>query len=197
MQLLPETFRKNGMDYALISRNDKVAMYEQFSPEGISVGFEVILVRIQKAMDVVLNGVTIHYVEKEALPSNEMFGTKAWAFIHRDFAQEKYDEVTNSIVTVTECDDIIDDNVDSDETVTANITLNISPFNGIKITSKGRGRKPIPVTYNGITYRSKGEAISSLIQLNLSNDVISKATGSSLASILCGRSMAKKLCIQS
>lgn len=69
MVQLKERFRKNGLDYQLIKRNDLVALYELLF-DGECVGWEVARIHIEKPTK--FNG----FQEREALPSNEQFGTE-------------------------------------------------------------------------------------------------------------------------
>lgn len=71
MRQLPEQFRKNGLDYRLVVRNDKVALYE-LTWEGECCGWEV--ARIFTQAERILNGRTLQ--ASEVLPSNEKFGTE-------------------------------------------------------------------------------------------------------------------------
>ncbi len=71
MRQLPETFRKNGLTYRLVMRNDQVAMYE-LTWEGACCGWEVARVFTQGERSI--NG---HIIQAaEVLPSNEKFGTE-------------------------------------------------------------------------------------------------------------------------
>ena len=58
---LKETLRMNGLDYKLIERNDRAAIYETYI-NGRLCGFEVIRIQIK------------HNPLREALPSNDDFG---------------------------------------------------------------------------------------------------------------------------
>lgn len=71
MRQLPETFRKNGLTYRLVMRNDQVAMYE-LTWEGACCGWEVARIFTQGERSI--NG---HIIQAaEVLPSNEKFGTE-------------------------------------------------------------------------------------------------------------------------
>jgi hypothetical protein len=67
---LPETFRKNRLDYKLIERNDKVGFYEQYVNK-IPCGYEVARIQILPEFT---NVAGTHYPVREALPTNDEFG---------------------------------------------------------------------------------------------------------------------------
>ena len=89
METLPEYYKRgskiNGIfHHTLVKRSDRKAMYKvEFEPahttERTPAGFEVFQVKKQKEMDLVLNGVSVHYEEKEMTPSDEAFGKWAWS----------------------------------------------------------------------------------------------------------------------
>lgn len=92
---LPETFRKNGLDYRLVMRNDKVALYE-LKFDGGCVGWEVARIYHQEA--ILLNNHLIK--EGEVLPGNEKFGTEGSRAFHRDSrkkAEAYFHELTESL----------------------------------------------------------------------------------------------------
>jgi len=70
MEKLKEVFRKNGLDYRLLDRTEKVALFEQKLPTGEMAGYEVCKIHIMKAC--VMHGKD--YPEAEITPSNERFG---------------------------------------------------------------------------------------------------------------------------
>ena len=89
MENLPTYYKRgskiNGIfHHTLVRRSDRKAMYKvEFEPphsaERSPAGFEVFQVKKQKEMDLVLNGVSVHYDEKEMTPSDEAFGKWAWS----------------------------------------------------------------------------------------------------------------------
>jgi hypothetical protein len=46
---LKETFRKNGIDYRLLDRTNKTALFEQKLPTGEMAGYEVSIIQFNKA----------------------------------------------------------------------------------------------------------------------------------------------------
>ena len=96
---LPETISKHGMNYKLLKRNDKAAIYSQYTKEGLHVGYEVFIVKVQPEFKFP-NGVI--NPAKESFPSSEMFGKTAWAYMAKKeslaLAENRYDEITNGIL---------------------------------------------------------------------------------------------------
>jgi hypothetical protein len=85
------------MHYKLLNRNDKAAIYEQFTAEGLHVGYEVFIVKIQQAFKFP-NGV--ENPACEAFPSNESFGHWAWTYMAPEIkdAEKRYEEITQGIL---------------------------------------------------------------------------------------------------
>lgn len=79
MELLKVEVRKNGCRYTMVDRTNKAAMYEQYDKD-VFVGYEVFLIKKQKAINANMGGVEVSYQEKEAFPGNERFGVDAWSF---------------------------------------------------------------------------------------------------------------------
>lgn len=89
METLPKYYKRgskiNGIfHHTLVKRSDRKAMYKvEFEPsyttERNPAGFEVFQIKKQKEMDLILNGVSVHYEDKEMTPSDEAFGKWAWA----------------------------------------------------------------------------------------------------------------------
>jgi hypothetical protein len=97
MKTLKETFRKNGLLYQLIKRNEVVALY------GIGgtytdkiLHYEVCKIHLRKVHTI--NGIVIP--ESESLPSNEEFGRdKSRATVGYGDAMETFDQLTRRIKT--------------------------------------------------------------------------------------------------
>lgn len=88
---LPETKRKNGCVYRQVQRSDRTAMYSlSHTDGGRTIGYEVFKIKNTPA------GTDHRGIKHEAcehFPSNEEFGSIAWAFTTREFAQVKYDQL--------------------------------------------------------------------------------------------------------
>lgn len=95
MELLKETYTKNGTVYNLVNRNDKAAIYSQKDLNGLLIGFEVFEVKIQKAFQ--FPGTTKINPEKEKFPGNEDFGHFAYSYITKETAMKKYLELSTKI----------------------------------------------------------------------------------------------------
>jgi hypothetical protein len=93
MKKLQMTFRKNGLNYTLLKRNDKVALFEL--DFGVS-GYEVS--RIHHQPESVICGRTIE--AGEVLASNEVFGSegsKAFSSSGKKRAETYFDALTASL----------------------------------------------------------------------------------------------------
>ena len=90
MKTLPQTKRKNGHDYVQVFRGPKAAIYRQCF-RGMLVGYEVILIRVQKGRSYKGNWLET----RERFPHDEAFGKWAWAFSSMERALEKYIVLTN------------------------------------------------------------------------------------------------------
>jgi len=98
---LPLTKSRNGYDYSLVKRTDKVALYEMQNvlvPEDDSLCYEVFKIVIKKPYKLQQKhgkkaGMWYHYPLTEQFPGNESFGTSAWAFNTKTTALKKFDEL--------------------------------------------------------------------------------------------------------
>jgi hypothetical protein len=73
METLKESFKKNGLYFRLLDRNNSYALYELTYKDRIGseiTGYEVDRIRINKAGD----RFGQHFPESESLPSNDQFG---------------------------------------------------------------------------------------------------------------------------
>ncbi|MBU0846946.1 hypothetical protein KKH23_07110 [Patescibacteria group bacterium] len=82
--LLPETLRKNGLNYTQIKRTRKKAMYETDAPS-----YEVFQVRIRPEMEAFGK----EYPAAEIFPGNEDFGDFAWCYSKLENAETKYNSL--------------------------------------------------------------------------------------------------------
>jgi len=69
MKRLKERFNKNGLEYKLTQRNERVAMYQN----GPSM-FEVFDIPVKQPETKVFNGKSTELTLREIVPSNEEFG---------------------------------------------------------------------------------------------------------------------------
>ena len=73
MNTLKETFIKNGIDYRLLNRTDRYALFQLTTSDRLGteiVGYEVCRLRFNKESD----RFGKHFPASESLPSNEQFG---------------------------------------------------------------------------------------------------------------------------
>lgn len=91
---LKETYSKNGMDYTLVKRNDKAAMYKQFTKEGLHTGYEVFIVKVNPEFKWPNGSIQ---KASEAFPYNEAGGSTLWTYMAKEqnLADRRYDEITN------------------------------------------------------------------------------------------------------
>jgi hypothetical protein len=90
IKILPETIRKNGYVYILLTRTPKKALYKQ-TLDNVQVGFEVFLICIRGAGYSSLLRKTFDACER--FPSNEDFGKTAWSIMDYKDAFKKYQEL--------------------------------------------------------------------------------------------------------
>ena len=102
---LPQTKTKNGYKYVLVTRNDKVALYEQRVEKEINgevgkiVGFEVFLIVVGKPYSLVQKngskrGQVYSYPAAEKFPSNEDGGRILWSYNTKESALAKFNELS-------------------------------------------------------------------------------------------------------
>ncbi len=93
---LPEYFRMNTYDYALIKRVGDVCIYKQYDKkvgEDIFHTYEVFEVRKRPAS--ILRG--IEYPAHEKTPSNEQWGTNAFTVNTIDAAEKYFKQIEDNI----------------------------------------------------------------------------------------------------
>ena len=88
MNLLKESFRKNGFNYKQIVRNNKAAIYSQDDR-----WYEVIKIRVRGEM--VLDGNVVE--AGESYPPSERWGTLGWTYGSLEDAMKKYDEISTTV----------------------------------------------------------------------------------------------------
>jgi hypothetical protein len=84
---LPETIKKNGFIYILMTRTRKKALYKQTYNDA-QIGYEVFLIRVRGRQ---FSPILDHTLEpKERFPGNEDFGFIAWSIQNYQDAMDKY-----------------------------------------------------------------------------------------------------------
>jgi len=90
---LPENINRNGFVYKLVERTDKKAIYSQHSKEGKLYRYEIFKTKLRKLgrydnpTDIKL------YARKEAFPSDEEFGKRAWTYFKYEDAKKAFDAI--------------------------------------------------------------------------------------------------------
>jgi len=78
METLALEKRRGDYTHKFVKRNEHVAIYETLLDDEI-IGYEVFLIRKQKAKTVFMAGTPVQLKEKELFPTDEMFGSGAYA----------------------------------------------------------------------------------------------------------------------
>lgn len=99
MNAIPAKFSKNGWNYKLLERSDRVAIYSQsrhpdLPANGKATAYEVVLVRVAppKTINDPIRGARTLGV-REFLPSTEEFGRFGWTVATLSRAREKMAEI--------------------------------------------------------------------------------------------------------
>ena len=87
LRKVPEAFRRDGMNFRLVKRTDRVAMVA--SGEKV---FEVFSVRTHKKATYIQNK-PVNVPGDEIMPADEDFGKNAWTYPTREAAEAKYAEL--------------------------------------------------------------------------------------------------------
>lgn len=96
METLQKEIKRECFVQHLVKRNRHVAMYD-VCLEGEIIGYEVFIIREQKAQTMTIRGKVIHLKEKELFPRNEDFGYTAYAPSLRDKAEQYYETLTGKM----------------------------------------------------------------------------------------------------
>ena len=78
METLALEKRRGPYTHKFVKRNEDVAIYETLLDDEI-IGYEVFLIRKQKARTVFMAGTPVELKEKELFPTDEMFGSWGYA----------------------------------------------------------------------------------------------------------------------
>ena len=95
MKILETHFRKNDLFYTLISRNDKIAMYDtRVEKDSDRCHYEVTRIYIRSAH----NAVGVDFEETEVLTSNDQFYYDgSGAFIKKDHAMNHFLQLSKEL----------------------------------------------------------------------------------------------------
>lgn len=96
---LPIAFKAKERIYRQLARKGIVALYEVRNFRHILIGFELIIIRYQKAK--LRNFKTrppVHFPERERYPYDEEFGRYGWSFpLTRELAELAFDHLTSTM----------------------------------------------------------------------------------------------------
>jgi hypothetical protein len=76
MQILEVELRVQNRTLKQVKREGMVALYELHGANGLLYGYEVILVRVLPAQEIMGR----QYPEREAFPANESWGKEGWSY---------------------------------------------------------------------------------------------------------------------
>jgi len=93
METLALEKRRGDYTHKFVKRNQHVAIYETLLDDEI-IGYEVFLIRKQTAKTIFKGGKSFMLKEKELFPSDEMFGSGAYAPGTLESAEQYFDKLT-------------------------------------------------------------------------------------------------------
>ena len=94
-----------GFKFKMLFENEKAFMYEiSYENEDgyTSKWYEVFERRVSKATDTIMNGIMVHFDEREIYPKSNSFGVWAWCINNYDKAKAKFDYVSTMVKKVRE-----------------------------------------------------------------------------------------------
>ena len=92
-----------GFKFKMLFENEKAFMYEVSyeNDDGYtSKWYEVFERKVSKATDTIMNGVMVHFDEREVYPRSNSFGVWAWCINNYDIAKAKFDYVSTMVKKV-------------------------------------------------------------------------------------------------
>jgi hypothetical protein len=94
MKILKTAFRKNGLDYTLLKRTDKIALF-QLGPSSDPDGYEVCRIYIMRPH----KAFGVYFEESEVITSNDQFyADGSGSFRSLDNALRHYDKLSDKFV---------------------------------------------------------------------------------------------------
>lgn len=94
-----------GFKFKMLFENEKAFMYEvsyQNEEGHTSRWYEVFERKVSKATDTIMNGVMVHFEEREVYPRSNSFGVCAWCINNYDRAKAKFDYISTRVKRVRE-----------------------------------------------------------------------------------------------
>ena len=92
-----------GFRFKMLFENEKAFMYEVSceNDDGYtSRWYEVFERKVSKATDTIMNGVSVHFEEREVYPRSNSFGVCAWCINNYDRAKAKFDYISDRVKRV-------------------------------------------------------------------------------------------------
>ena len=89
-----------GFNLKMLFENDRAFMYEvSYENEDgyTSKWYEVFERKVSKATDTIMNGVMVHFEEREVYPKSNSFGVCAWCINNYDRAKAKFDYISTRV----------------------------------------------------------------------------------------------------
>ena len=89
-----------GFKFKMLFNNDKAFMYEVSceNEDGYtSRWYEVFERKVSKATDTIMNGVMVHFEEREVYPKSNSFGVCAWCINNYNMAKDKFDYLSTRV----------------------------------------------------------------------------------------------------
>ena len=89
-----------GFKFKMLFNNEKAFMYEVSceNEDGYtSRWYEVFERRVSKATDTIMNGVMVHFEEREVYPKSNSFGVYAWCINNYDMAKDKFEYLSTRV----------------------------------------------------------------------------------------------------
>lgn len=89
-----------GFRFKMLFENEKAFMYEVSceNDDGYtSRWYEVFERKVSKATDTIMNGVSVHFEEREVYPRSNSFGVCAWCINNYDRAKAKFEYISNRV----------------------------------------------------------------------------------------------------
>lgn len=94
-----------GFKFKMLFENEKAFMYEvsyQNEEGHTSRWYEVFERKVSKSTDTIMNGVMVHFEEREVYPRSNSFGVCAWCINNYDRAKAKFDYISTRVKRVRE-----------------------------------------------------------------------------------------------
>ncbi|MBI4658303.1 MAG: hypothetical protein HY735_05535 [Verrucomicrobia bacterium] len=83
---LPETFRQDGFDFKILTREGRVVLLEKSKQEFPTRHFEVVIIRQHDAREAFSKS----YPPREGVPPSEAWGKEGWSYSSEEEARRKF-----------------------------------------------------------------------------------------------------------